>query len=147
MPLVPLTKVTGYRCSRRGNERCPIIRSNTHAPDQTQQQSRLLYWVFDLTAPSLSYSAPLELIFMRFRGPEALSDTTGGPGVNFGRFLAARCSTPIWWRSARFSSWRTERERKTEGKVRRNVARKMSIEKMELSKKYNFVSSQTDGVF
>ena len=48
-------------------------------------------------------------------------------GVNLGRFLAERCSTPIWWRSARFSNSRAARERKTEDKVAKRVAKEMSI--------------------
>src|SRR5919198_5221769 len=48
-------------------------------------------------------------------------------GVNLGRFLAKRRSTPIWWRRARFSHSRAARERKTEDRVASNVARKMSI--------------------
>jgi hypothetical protein len=42
------------------------------------------------------------------------------PGVNFGRFLADRWSTPIWWRRAMFSNWRAARERKIEGRVLKN---------------------------
>src|ERR687888_495854 len=48
-------------------------------------------------------------------------------GVNLGRFLAERRSTPIWWRRARFSNSRAARERKTEDRVARSVARKMNI--------------------
>jgi hypothetical protein len=48
-------------------------------------------------------------------------------GVNLGRFLAERCSTPIWWRSARFSNSRAARERKIEDKVAKRVAKEMSI--------------------
>jgi hypothetical protein len=40
--------------------------------------------------------------------------------VNFGRFLAERQSTPIWCRSARISTRRAARERKTESRVARN---------------------------
>src|SRR5271165_5392951 len=47
-------------------------------------------------------------------------------GVNLGRFLAERCSTPIWCRSARFSNSRAARERTIEDRVARSVA-KMSI--------------------
>src|SRR5260370_32629089 len=39
---VTLTRVAGYRRSPRGRQRRPIIRSNTHAPDQTDTQPRLL---------------------------------------------------------------------------------------------------------
>jgi hypothetical protein len=49
------------------------------------------------------------------------------PEVNFGRFLADLRSTPIWWRRAKFSSWRAARERKIEDRVARNVVREMSI--------------------
>jgi hypothetical protein len=49
------------------------------------------------------------------------------PGVNLRRFLAERCNTPIWWRSARFSSWRAERERKTEDKVAKSVVTERNI--------------------
>jgi hypothetical protein len=49
------------------------------------------------------------------------------PEVNFGRFLADLRSTPIWWRRAKFSSWRAACERKIEDRVARNVVREMSI--------------------
>src|SRR5260370_16202792 len=39
---VTLTRVAGYRRSPRGRQRRPIIRSNTHAPDKTVTQPRLL---------------------------------------------------------------------------------------------------------
>jgi hypothetical protein len=42
-------------------------------------------------------------------------------GVNFGRFLEDLCSTPIWWRGARFSSWSAAREWKIEDRVARSV--------------------------
>jgi len=45
----------------------------------------------------------------------------------FGRFLADLRSTPIWWRRAKFSSWRAAHERKIEDRVARNVVREMSI--------------------
>ena len=48
-------------------------------------------------------------------------------GVNLGRFLAERCSTPICWRSARFSNSRAARERKIEYKVAKRVAKEISI--------------------
>ena len=48
-------------------------------------------------------------------------------GVNLGRFLAERCSTPICWRSARFSNSRAGRERKIEDKVAKRVAKEISI--------------------
>jgi hypothetical protein len=48
-------------------------------------------------------------------------------GVNLGRFLAERCNTPIWWRSARFSNSRAARERKIEHKVAKRVAKEISI--------------------
>src|SRR5207249_5664026 len=38
-----LTSLAGYRRSPRGRQRCPIIRSNTHAPDQTESQLQLLH--------------------------------------------------------------------------------------------------------
>jgi hypothetical protein len=47
--------------------------------------------------------------------------------VNFGRFLADLCSTPIWWRRARFSSSRAARERNIEDRGARIVVRAMSI--------------------
>jgi len=34
---------------------------------------------------------------------------------------------PIWWRRARFSNSRAERERKIEDRIARSVAREMSI--------------------
>jgi hypothetical protein len=48
-------------------------------------------------------------------------------GVNLGRFLAERCNTPIWWRSARFSNSRAARQRKIEDKVAKRVAKEISI--------------------
>src|SRR5215510_14699409 len=48
---VTLTRVAGYRRSPRGRQRRPIIRSNTHAPDQTTGRPRLIHWDFDLAAP------------------------------------------------------------------------------------------------
>src|SRR5207244_6105559 len=48
---VTLTRVAGYRRSHRGKQRRPIIRSNTHAPDQTVLQPKLLQREFDLAAP------------------------------------------------------------------------------------------------
>src|SRR5438445_3863704 len=47
--------------------------------------------------------------------------------VNFGRFLADLCSTPIWWRRAKFSSSRAARERNIGDRVARSVVRAMSI--------------------
>src|SRR5256884_153750 len=38
-----LTSLAGYRRSPRGRQRCPIIRSSTHAPDQTESQLQLLH--------------------------------------------------------------------------------------------------------
>ena len=48
---VTLTRLAGYRRSPRGRQRRPIIRSNTHAPDQTGSQLRLLQCTVDLAAP------------------------------------------------------------------------------------------------
>jgi len=48
-------------------------------------------------------------------------------GVNFGRFLRERRSTPIWWRRAKFSTWRAARERQIDDSVAKSVVRKMSI--------------------
>ena len=48
-------------------------------------------------------------------------------GVNRGRFLAERWSTPIWWRRARFSGSTAARERKIGDSVTRSVVREMSI--------------------
>ena len=49
------------------------------------------------------------------------------PEVNFGRFAADLWSTPIWWRSARFSSCTPARERKIEDRVARSDVRRISI--------------------
>src|SRR6516225_7831667 len=49
------------------------------------------------------------------------------PEVNFRRFAADLCSTPIWWRRARFSSATAARERRIEGKIARSVVRKTRI--------------------
>jgi hypothetical protein len=46
---VTLLRVAGYRRSA-GNQRRPIICSNTHAPDQPIERSRLHHWSVDLTA-------------------------------------------------------------------------------------------------
>src|SRR5271169_3295035 len=48
-------------------------------------------------------------------------------GVNLGRFLVERCSTPSWWRRARFSSSRAARERKIKHKLNRSFVSEMSI--------------------
>src|SRR5262249_10320788 len=48
---------------------------NTHAPDQTPLRSLLLQSLLDLTAPGRCY-LKLGPIFMTFRGPEALTDTS-----------------------------------------------------------------------
>src|ERR1700674_734244 len=48
---VTLSRVAGYRRSLRGRQRRPIIRSITHAPDQTETQPRLLQCRFDLASP------------------------------------------------------------------------------------------------
>jgi hypothetical protein len=48
---VTLTRVAGYRRSPRGKQRRPIIRSSTHAPDQTAKRPRLLHCFLDLAAP------------------------------------------------------------------------------------------------
>jgi hypothetical protein len=48
-------------------------------------------------------------------------------GVNFGRFLPDRWSTPIWWRRARFSSLRAARERKIEDRVAKSVVREINV--------------------
>src|SRR5215471_5225707 len=77
-----LTRVTGYRRSTEGNRQRPIICSTTHAPDQARGQPQLLQCELNLTSPSLSYSAfRLELIFMRFRGPQARTDTWDSPDI------------------------------------------------------------------
>jgi integrase len=51
------------------------------------------------------------------------------PEVNFGRFAADLCSTPIWWRRARFSSSTAARERRIEATTARNVLKRRSINK------------------
>jgi len=56
-----------------------------------------------------------------------MSFPSTGPQCNFGRFLADLCSTPIWWRRARFSSPRAARERNIEDRGARIVVRAMSI--------------------
>jgi len=48
---VTLTRVAGYRRSPRGRQRRPIIRSITHAPDQTLTRSQLFHCCIDLAAP------------------------------------------------------------------------------------------------
>ena len=53
--------------------------------------------------------------------PDNHAQKTRSATVNFGRLLAERRSTPIWWRSARISNWRTARERKTENSVARSA--------------------------
>jgi hypothetical protein len=49
------------------------------------------------------------------------------PEVNFARFGADLCSTPIWWRRARFSSAPAARKRRIEGTPARNVLKRRSI--------------------
>ena len=48
---VTLTRVAGYRRSPKGRQRRPIIRSITHAPDQTLTRSQLFHCCIDLAAP------------------------------------------------------------------------------------------------
>ena len=63
----------------------------------------------------------------QFRGPGAL-------GLADNPNLAERWSTPIWCRSAKFSSSRAARERRIEGRVASSVARKLSIGKENYEK-------------
>src|SRR5437588_1779202 len=77
-----LSRVTGYRRSRRGERQRPIIRSTTHAPDQTRGQPQLLHCEINLAAPKpLPFCLRLGVIFMKFRGPQALVDTWAYMGV------------------------------------------------------------------
>jgi hypothetical protein len=48
VPLVMSSRVAGYRGSPRGKQRRPIIRSTTHAPDQTILRPRLIHCADDL---------------------------------------------------------------------------------------------------
>jgi hypothetical protein len=63
------------------------------------------------------------------------------PEVNLERFLADLCSTPIWWRRARFSSTRAARERKIEHRVARIVLREMSISARNYKRNITLVRS------
>src|SRR6267142_7230172 len=66
--------VAGYRRSPRGRQRRPIIRSITHAPDQTLTRSQLFHCGIDLAGsePLLSYPGAM---LISFRGLQALKDT------------------------------------------------------------------------
>jgi hypothetical protein len=64
----------GYCRSPRGRQRRPIIRSITHAPDQTLTRP-LLPPLFIRPQRSEPGQSQPGMIFMRFRGPQALSDT------------------------------------------------------------------------
>src|ERR1035441_915390 len=57
------------------------------------------------------------------------------PEVNFGRLFEERRSTQIWWRSARFSSWRSPRERMIERRATRSAAREICMDRV--GRKYN----------
>src|ERR1700722_17972096 len=47
--------------------------------------------------------------------------------VNSGSFWVERRSTPIWCRSAKISTWRAARERKTKNSIERNGERTLNI--------------------
>ena len=49
---ISLSRVSGYRCSHRGRNNAPFIRSITHAPDQAVERPRLLHCCINLAAPS-----------------------------------------------------------------------------------------------
>src|SRR6266481_5341399 len=61
---------------RKGKHHCPIIRSTTHAPDQTDRRPQLLHCAFNLTRsqPSSILPLPRAAVFMSFRGPQAHTD-------------------------------------------------------------------------
>src|ERR1019366_2671652 len=56
---------------------------------------------------------------------------------NVGRFGADLWSTPIWWRRAKFSSWRSRRERTIERRVTISATRETSIVGWIPARKYN----------
>src|SRR5208282_277467 len=65
-----LSRVTGYRCSPGGERRRPIIRSTTHAPDQTRGQPQLLHCEINLAAPKpLPFCLRLRVIDWVSRSP------------------------------------------------------------------------------
>jgi hypothetical protein len=66
---VPSLLYSGSRATAapKGSHRRPIIRSNTHAPDQPIERPRLRHWTVDLTAPRRAYSRKRATIFMIFR--------------------------------------------------------------------------------
>jgi hypothetical protein len=61
------------------------------------------------------------------QAPDNHAQKTRSATVNFGRFLAERRSTPIWWRRAKISTWRAARERKTENRVARHADSALNI--------------------
>src|SRR5438094_4948144 len=74
---VTLTRVTGYRRSHRGKQRRPIYplnhaRSGSDNPTVSTSPARIRP---RRSGPSQSY---LEVIFIRFRGPQALNDNLVG---------------------------------------------------------------------
>src|SRR5437016_7970216 len=66
-------------------------------------------------------------------------------GVNWRRFLADRNSTPIWWRRARFSSWRAARERKIEPRAASSLITEMNIVGENYERSIIPVRSDTSG--
>src|SRR6516165_1921712 len=71
---VTLSRVAGYRRSLRGRQRRPIIRSNTHAPDQTESQPRLRQCRFDLAARAVAILLQSDFHkFSRAVGPKGLN--------------------------------------------------------------------------
>ena len=77
MPQVTLSRVAGYRRSPRGDERRPIIRS-TRTLRIRQTDGLNFSTALDLAAPARRYLN--SVIFMRFRGPQALNDKLVKPG-------------------------------------------------------------------
>jgi hypothetical protein len=72
VPLLTPVRVAGYCHSPKRERQRPIIRSITHAPDQTVVQLRFLHYCFDLAASKPLLFCLLLTIFMKFRGPKAL---------------------------------------------------------------------------
>jgi len=90
---------------------------------QVQKRRKLLRCHATTVSGLTMASADRQPLQMR----ESQTHNRRSTGVNFGRFLADRWSTPIWWRRARFSSWRPAREWKIEDRVAKSVVREIGI--------------------
>jgi len=79
-----LTRVTCYRPLPQDEETRPIIHSTTHHSGSDRKKSQLLHCRVDLAASSRPICIRLGVIFMSFRGPQALLDRKGEQRIHPG---------------------------------------------------------------